>query len=140
MRYFPLLLVVLLACAPPPAPDPRLRETLAGEARPTVNERSAVLSQSEAYSAALRAGRLLPAFNLHTDDYRERVPFPQWRRQVAARWPGAGAPVEIRWRQALHRWEGPELYAIVLWPGEVTQLVWRQDSDGAFLLENVVPR
>ena len=140
MRILPVILLALLACSPPPPPEPDIREVLQGEARPTVPERAEVLRLTYQYLSNLEGRRYAAAYDAHSDDYRENLAFAAWKKLVAGDWAALSQPVEIRWRQGLHRWEGPELYAIVHLDGPGrgrSLLIWRQAPDGGFLLESV---
>ncbi|MFK7942535.1 MAG: hypothetical protein AB8B85_06445, partial [Paracoccaceae bacterium] len=109
------------------------------DAHPSISERAEILRRTDFYLQLLARGRLLPAYNLHSDDFREQVSYPDWRRRVLSRWNSDAEPVEIRWRQGLHRFEGPELYAIVILSSSAHQLIWRQDGYGGFVLESAEP-
>ncbi|MEM1160026.1 MAG: hypothetical protein AAGJ28_03765 [Pseudomonadota bacterium] len=104
--------------------------------------RNSILAQSHAYWLALADERHRDAFAFHTEDYKERVPFAKWQSQSRNAIGAAPRPVLIRWTQAAHRHQGPELYAILRWAvadrenRSTGTLIWRQDYDGQFRLEN----
>ena len=140
-RGFLVLIALLVACAPPPdVPRGDVREVLQGYAAPTVGERAEVLRLSYLYLRHLAEGRYSAAYRVHTDDYREQLSFTDWRARVDGDWAARAAPEEVRWRQGLHRFEGPELYAMVHLTGAGPAhalMVWRQGPGGRFRLERI---
>ncbi|MEM7189152.1 MAG: hypothetical protein AAF439_06025 [Pseudomonadota bacterium] len=140
-----MIIALLTACAGDPGPPP-LRERISGTAAPTAALRDSILTQTNAYWLAMNEGRLDDAFAFHTEDYQERLSMPAWRQKLPIASAEPPRPVSIHWTQAARRQDGPELYAIVDWTGQSGEtgsegrLIWRQDYDGVFRLENAEQR
>ena len=123
-----------------------IHETYAGEAVADPVLRQRVVTDTLAYWEAIGAGRWQAAYDRFTDDYQEDMPFAEWRTIRHDAWAVAPRIKTIRWTKAAHRHHGPELYAVVDWTartgssGSEGRLVWRQEPDGTFLLENTIVR
>lgn len=136
MRYGLILLAVLLGCADPSVKVPAIPERVSGNYQPTGQDRIQLYQRTQAYWAALAAKDWTKAYDFHTYDFRERMPFPVWQKQQIAL--SDPRPVSIHWVKGAHRQFGPELYAIVNWTDDAARsgrLVWRQDAD-VFWVEN----
>ena len=136
MRYGLILLVVLMGCAVTPPKAPAVQERVSGSYQPTGQDRAQLYQRTQAYWTARAARDWTNAYEFHTYDFRERMPFPIWRKQqVTLTGPRM---VSIHWIKGAHRQFGPELYAIITWVdqvGQSGQLTWRQDG-GGFFIEN----
>ncbi len=142
-RYLAALMILCVAaCADPPPVQPAIAETFSRQAQPTEAERREVIRLTYRYFSEIAEGRLAGAYNLHTLDFRDRVSLSEWQRQRHGAWAAPPRPVSIRWQKGMHRVAGPELYAVVEWSGRkgatgsTGRLIWRQEPDGGFLLEN----
>jgi len=135
-----LVLGLLVACAAPAPPE--LVQNYRGEARPDVALTDQVLAATHAYWATLSSGRWREGYEFFTLDYQDRHGFDEWRNSRQTDWPVSPRAVAIRWTQRAQRSHGPELYAILTWTarkgaiGPSGTLIWRQEPDGQFLLEN----
>lgn len=133
--------VLLTACADPQPTRQLIEERVSGTYQPTDRDRAGLYARMAAYWSAIAARDFQQAYDFHTFDFRERVPFSTWSRQQAAR-AGLRRAVKIHWTKGVHRYHGPELYAIVDWttgaagPGGTGKIVWRQEDDGTFWVEN----
>ncbi|MEM7060161.1 MAG: hypothetical protein AAF557_21475 [Pseudomonadota bacterium] len=143
MRYAVLIVGLMFsACADPPPKPSGVQERVSGAYQPTGQDRVALYARMTRYWAAIDAGDLEKAYDFHTYDFRERLPFPAWTRQLQKFAEGTPKPVRIHWTKGVHRHHGPELYAIVDWvagpDGAATKgrLIWRQEDDGVFWVEN----
>lgn len=145
MRCAAVIVGLLLAgCSDPPtAKTFAIHERVSGSYQPNGPDRAALYVRLATYWQAIQAGNLTKAYDFHTHDYQERVPFIVWQRErQRTRSPDVPKPVSIHWTKAAHRRFGPELYALVKWKagsGAVQmsgQLIWRQDEKGNFWVEN----
>lgn len=134
----------LAACADSPAPEvTAVPERVSGRYQPNGQDRAALYGRFATYWQAIQAGNLAKAYDFHTLDYQERVPFKIWQReQQRTRTQNIPKPVSIHWSKAAHRRFGPELYAMIAWTAgsggteSSGTLIWRQDDQGRFWVEN----
>ena len=147
MRIVGSILVALAIAACAPAPRyAGLGERFSGKAVANPDLRRLILVRTEAYWATVAAGNWDDAYEYFTGDYQEKNPFPTWRQLPHAAWSMPPRPTSIHWTQDAQRTHGPELYAIVEWTasegaaGSEGALIWRQEPDGSFLLENTIIR
>ncbi len=140
-----LLTVLIAACAAPPE-RPGVKQRYSGEAQPDAALTDAVLAATHTYWAAIADGRWREAYGFYAPVYREEHPFEEWARHRHDAWPVPPRPLSIHWSKGTYRQHGPELYAMLKWSarmtsvGSVGTLIWRQEPDGSFLLENSVTR
>lgn len=140
-----LLVLAIAACAPAPRYT-GLDERFSGKAVADPDLRRLILVRTEAYWATIAAGNWDGAYEYFTGDYQEKNPFPIWRQLPHDAWASAPRPTSIHWTRDAQRFHGPELYAIVEWTasrgasGSEGALIWRQEPDGSFLLENTIIR
>lgn len=136
--------LLLAACASPPTPKTfSIPERVSGSYQPNGPDRVALYGRLTRYWVAIDEGKLSEAYEFHTLDYQERVPFSVWQlERKRAQTQDLPKPVRIHWTKAAHRRFGPELYALVAWTagagGDARsgRLIWRQDEKGTFWVEN----
>lgn len=134
------LAILLAACAGPR--KPAFTQQYSGEARPDETLTRRLVTQTHAYWAAIEARKWKEVYSYYTAEYQERHPFITWVAEPPGGWKKLPKLVAIRWSLKAHRHHGPELYAFAEWiggdakPTLAGHLVWRQQPDGGFLLEN----
>ena len=143
MRFAGLILAAILtACAGDAPPPQSIKERVSGDFIPTPEERTVIFGRVYAYWDALARRDWRQAYEFHTEDFRERVPFRTWRQRPGVDWRAYPKPVSIHWSKGAHRHQGPELYAIIEWTSgadtgrRTGRLIWRKDYDSVFRIEN----
>lgn len=129
-----------MSCSAPPGPPP-LDERYNGVA-PDAQRTENLVTLTNAYWAALAGQRWHQAYRYHTLEFQEKFPFDQWLSRVRGETYDGRRPTVLRWSQAAHRHQGPELYAVLDWvgtPDREGRIVWRQTPRGQFLIERVEP-
>ena len=143
MRHLVLIAAVLLVACTAPPPRPVLPETFHGTAAPSDAERAEVLRLTHLYWRALAKGRMAEAYDMLTLDHRARLPITEFRSGSSPVSAGQPTVTSIRWEQGLHRFQGPELFAVVAWSarsggrGVFGRLIWRREPDDTFRISAI---